>query len=129
MASIGEQLRSARESNNVSLEDAANDVKISKRYLEALEEGNYSVLPAPVYIKGFLSNYAKYLGLDSKSILEQYSKLAIPDDEEIDSSVSKKSKRTQRRVARKRVIMLVIVLMFVILCLVALAYWYSSQPR
>jgi len=126
MASIGEQLRSARESNNISLTDAANDVKISKRYLEALEEGNYSVFPAQIYIKGFLSNYAKYLGLDTKSILEQYSKLTIPDKEDIDSSVPKK-KGTQRRVARKRVIMLVVVVVFVILCLVSLAWWYSSQ--
>ena len=127
MASIGEQLRSARESKTISLSDAANDVKISKRYLEALEEGNYSVFPAQVYIKGFLSNYAKYLGLDSKNILEQYSKLIIPDNEEIENTIPKKSKRTQRRVARKRVVMLVIVLVFVIICLISLAYWYSLQ--
>ena len=127
MASIGEQLRSARESKTISLSDAANDVKISKRYLEALEEGNYSVFPAQVYIKGFLSNYAKYLGLDSKNILEQYSKLIIPDSEEIENTIPKKSKGTQRRVARKRVVMLVIVLVFVIICLISLAYWYSLQ--
>jgi len=127
MASIGEQLRSARESKTISLSDAANDVKISKRYLEALEEGNYSVFPAQVYIKGFLSNYAKYLGLDSKNILEQYSKLIIPDSEEIENTIPKKSKGTQRRVSRKRVVMLVIVLVFVIICLISLAYWYSLQ--
>ena len=44
MASIGEQLRSARESKTISLSDAANDVKISKRYLEALEEGNRQIV-------------------------------------------------------------------------------------
>ena len=127
MASIGEHLRSARESKTISLSDAANDVKISKRYLEALEEGNYSVFPAQVYIKGFLSNYAKYLGLDSKNILEQYSKLIIPDSEEIENNIPKKNTGTQRRVSRKRVVMLVIVLVFVIICLISLAYWYSLQ--
>ena len=125
MASIGEQLRSAREDKNLSLEDAANDVKISKRYLEALEEGNYSIFPAQVYVKGFLYNYSRYLELDPKSILEQYNKLTIPDNEKVENSIPRG--RAQRRVARKRVVMLVIVLVFVILCLISLAWWYSSQ--
>jgi cytoskeletal protein RodZ len=125
MASIGEQLRSARENRKVSLEDAANDVKISKRYLEALEEGDYSIFPAPVYIKGFLYNYARYLELDPKSVLEQYSKLTISDNEEVENSVPRRS--AKRHVARKRVFMLVVVLIFVIICLVSLAWWYNSQ--
>ena len=124
MASLGEQLRNARESMNISLEDASNAVKISKRYLKALEEGNYSEFPAQTYIRGFLSNYAKYLGLDPKTILEQYSKLMLPNDEDIENSVPK---RTHRRVATKRVIMLLVILLFALSCFIALMWWYSQQ--
>lgn len=125
MASLGEQLRKARESKNISLEEASNDVKISKRYLEALEEGNYSILPAQAYVKGFLQNYARYLGLDPKSALIQYSKLVLPEDEEVENTVPKRT--THRRIARKRVIMLLSVLVFALCCLVALMWWYSQQ--
>jgi len=124
MASLGEQLRSARESKNISLEDVANDVKISKRYLKALEDGNYSEFPAQTYIKGFLSNYAKYLGLDPKAVLVQYSKLMLPQDDETENSTPK---RVQRRVATKRVALLVSILVFALCCLVAIMWWYSQQ--
>ena len=124
MASLGEQLRSAREDKNISLEDAAKDVKISKRYLKALEEGDYSDFPAQTYIKGFLTNYAKYLGLDPRAVLGQYSKLMLPKDEEFENSTPK---RTQRRLATRRVIMLVAVLVLALCCLVALMWWYSQQ--
>jgi cytoskeleton protein RodZ len=124
MASLGEQLRNARESMNISLDDASNAVKISKRYLKALEEGNYSEFPAQTYIKGFLFNYAKYLGLDTKTVLEQYSKLMLPNDEDTESSVPK---RTHRRVATKRVIMLLVILLFALSCFIALMWWYSQQ--
>ena len=124
MASLGEQLRNARESMNISLDDASNAVKISKRYLKALEEGNYSEFPAQTYIRGFLSNYAKYLGLDPKTILEQYSKLMLPNDEDIENSAPK---RTHRRVATKRVIMLLVILLFALSCFIALMWWYSQQ--
>lgn len=121
MASLGEQLRIARESESISLEEASNDTKISKRYLEALEENNYSIFPAQVYIRGFLSSYAKYLGLDPKAVLDQYSKLALAQDEGIEGTAPK---RTTRRVARRRVFMLLAALVFAILGLWAL-FWFK----
>lgn len=114
-------MRQAREMENILLEEAANDIKISKRYLEALEENDYSIFPAPIYIRGFLSNYARYLGLDPKAILEQYNKLTLSASEEIENIVPK---RATRRVMRKRVIMLLAALLFMILCLLwLLKYW------
>jgi cytoskeletal protein RodZ len=124
MASLGEQLRNTRESKNISLEDASKDVKISMRYLKALEECDYSEFPAQTYIKGFLTNYAKYLGLDPKSMLAQYSKLMLPKDDEIENFTPK---RAQRRLARKRVVMLFIILILALCSLVAVMWWYSQQ--
>lgn len=75
MASIGEQLRDARVAQNKSLEELSSYTNISKKYLEAMEIDNYDEFPAEVYATGFLRNYAKSLGLDVQSILDDYKKL------------------------------------------------------
>ena len=71
-APLGEQLLAARERKGVDLYRAERDTKIRARYLAALERGDFSELPGTVYTKGFLRNYALYLGLDPEAVLEQY---------------------------------------------------------
>src|SRR5437773_2412912 len=61
---LGEILLMARQSKGIELERAARDTKIRARYLAALESGEFRELPGAVYTKGFLRNYAQYLGLD-----------------------------------------------------------------
>lgn len=61
---LGEVLRDARFRYGLSLEQAAEDTKIRKRFLAALEDGEYHMLPAPVYARGFIRTYAEYLGID-----------------------------------------------------------------
>jgi hypothetical protein len=62
--SLPERLVAARERKGVDIYRAERDTKIRARYLEALEHGDYRELPGAVYTKGFLRNYALYLGLD-----------------------------------------------------------------
>lgn len=69
---LGETLQLARERKGVDLYRAERDTKIRLRYLSALEDGAYEDLPAPVYTKGFLRNYAIYLGLDPEEVLERW---------------------------------------------------------
>ncbi len=69
---LGERLLAAREHKGVDLYRAERDTKIRVKYLSALERGDFRELPGSVYTKGFLRNYALYLGLDPESILEQY---------------------------------------------------------
>jgi cytoskeletal protein RodZ len=69
---VGETLQAARERKGVDLYRAERDTKIRLRYLQALEDGDYAELPAPVYTKGFLRNYAIYLGLEPDDILERW---------------------------------------------------------
>ena len=70
--SLPERLYAAREAKGVDLYRAERDTKIRARYLGALERGDYKELPGAVYTKGFLRNYALYLGLDADEILEQW---------------------------------------------------------
>ncbi|MFN8622630.1 MAG: DUF4115 domain-containing protein [Chloroflexota bacterium] len=69
---VGELLQAARERKGVDLYRAERDTKIRARHLAALESGEYSELPGAVYTKGFLRNYALYLGLDPEDILERW---------------------------------------------------------
>jgi len=71
-ASLPERLLAARERKGVDLFRAERDTKIRARYLAALERGDYRELPGAVYTKGFLRNYALYLGLDPDEILLQW---------------------------------------------------------
>jgi len=70
--SLPERLIAAREDKGVDLLRAERDTKIRARYLAALERGDYRELPGAVYTKGFLRNYALYLGLDPDEILAQW---------------------------------------------------------
>lgn len=68
---VGEQLRAARESKKLSLEDIASTTRIPLRHLESLESGDWSRLPAPTYTVGFAKSYAGAVGLDRAAISEQ----------------------------------------------------------
>ncbi len=70
--SLPERLYAARERKGVDLYRAERDTKIRARYLGALERGDYKELPGAVYTKGFLRNYALYLGLDPDEVLVQW---------------------------------------------------------
>ena len=69
---LPERLFTARERKGVDLYRAERDTKIRARYLAALERGDYKELPGAVYTKGFLRNYALYLGLDPDDVLLQW---------------------------------------------------------
>lgn len=70
--SLPDRLSMARERKGVDLIRAERDTKIRVRYLSALEQGDYRDLPGAVYTKGFLRNYAIYLGLDPEDVLRQW---------------------------------------------------------
>lgn len=69
MKTVGGILREARASKKLSLEQAETSTKIRAKFLEAIEQDDYSALPSISYAKGFVKNYAEYLGLDSHTVL------------------------------------------------------------
>ncbi|GLG00627.1 XRE family transcriptional regulator [Alicyclobacillus hesperidum subsp. aegles] len=72
MQELGQILRSKRESLGLTLDDIEERTKIRKRYVEALEDGDWSVLPGRVYARGFVRTYAEVLGLDGVELLQRY---------------------------------------------------------
>jgi len=79
MESVGKRLREGREQNNYSIEQAARDTHISKQYLLALEEENFSIIPGETYIIGFLRNYSEYLSLNPDEMVSLYKSLKIQE--------------------------------------------------
>jgi cytoskeleton protein RodZ len=71
VAGIGEALRSTREHRGLSIDQVAQDTRISPRFLEALEAEQFNELPAPVYVRGFLRSYANYLKLEPQPLLDR----------------------------------------------------------
>ncbi len=72
MESVGKYLKAERESQNLSLQEVSESTKIREPLLRAIEEDQYELISSPVYVKGFLDAYARYLGLDSNEIILQY---------------------------------------------------------
>jgi cytoskeletal protein RodZ len=74
MGQFGELLKEARQNKGVSLEEIEEQIRIRKKYLQALEEEDFSIMPPEVYVRGFLRNYAIYLGLDPEEVRDLYYK-------------------------------------------------------
>jgi cytoskeletal protein RodZ len=70
MPTVAEQLRAAREAKNLSVNEVAEITKIRGDHIRALEEGNFDVFVAPVYIRGFARTYATLLKLDVPQIIK-----------------------------------------------------------
>jgi len=68
MKDIGNFLRERREAKGISLDEVEKDLKIRKKYLQTLEEGNIDIIPGKTYLVGYLRNYSKYLGIDEENI-------------------------------------------------------------
>lgn len=72
MSELGARLRQAREGQGLSLAQASVDTRILQQSLVALEEGSYQRLPGDVVTRGFIRNYAQYLGLPADELIELY---------------------------------------------------------
>lgn len=69
---LGEYLRQEREKKNITLEQVASATKVNIRLLQALEADHFSELPAMPFVRGFVTAYARYIGLDSNEVLTRY---------------------------------------------------------
>lgn len=76
----GQILRAARQERGLSLEDAERGTRIRRQFLEALEADDYDRLPAPVYTRGFIRTYARWLGLDPEPILSLFPERPAPPE-------------------------------------------------
>jgi cytoskeletal protein RodZ len=81
MSSLGSYLRELRERRGVSLEEIARTTRVGRPYLEALEAGEFSQLPAPVFTRGFVVAYCQALGVPADEALAHYGGRVKPPEE------------------------------------------------
>lgn len=81
MSDVGETLRERRMALKIDVHEVEDATKIRSKYLRALENEEYDLLPGNAYVKSFLRTYADYLGLDSRALLNEY-RLRHADDED-----------------------------------------------
>ena len=72
MPDIGQALREARTRKRVDMSQVESATKIRAKYLRALENEEWDALPGPTFVKTFLRTYAEYLGIDARSLVEEY---------------------------------------------------------
>lgn len=101
MVEIGEKLKAARESMGITIEEAAQDLKIRPAQIESIEEGDKEAFNDVFYLKMFIKNYSKYLGLDQEELVEEFneylfdftSKISIEDIKNAEKEQKKKDKK------------------------------------
>ncbi|OGF50108.1 MAG: hypothetical protein A2231_10405 [Candidatus Firestonebacteria bacterium RIFOXYA2_FULL_40_8] len=69
---IGPRLLKEREYKGLSKEKVSDDLKIQVRFIDALEKGNFDIIPGEAYVKAFIKTYGDYLGLDGRALLDEY---------------------------------------------------------
>lgn len=101
MKEIGEKLRKARESMGISIEEAAQDLKLRPSQLENIEEGNKDAFKDIFYLKMFIKNYSKYLGLDYDEMVEEFNEYLFDFTSKISIEDIKKAELEQRKKEKK----------------------------
>jgi cytoskeleton protein RodZ len=76
--SVGDELKSAREAQGISIEQAAERLRLMNRQIAAMESDNFTALGQPVFARGFVRNYARMLGLDAEALVARLDKSGIP---------------------------------------------------
>src|SRR3954468_13237450 len=80
LASFGEELRRERGIRGIWLKENGAATRVSKRFLDAIERNDHNALPAPVFTRGFVCEYARYLGLNAEEMVNRYNYAAAGDD-------------------------------------------------
>jgi cytoskeleton protein RodZ len=101
---IGNSLREARLRQNLELTEAELATKIRGKYLRALEEEQFELLPAQTYVKGFLRTYAEWLGLDGQLYVDEYNSRYVTGEDEIPYRPRRSTTRVRRRSDSKAVV-------------------------
>ena len=83
MKEIGEELKAAREEHGVSIEEAASDLNLRVSQIENIESGNLKVFKDVFYLKCFIRDYAKYLGLDEEKIIDEFNEFFFDETSKI----------------------------------------------
>ena len=126
MFEIGTTLRQARERRQLGLDRCEAETKIRARYLRALEDEDFDVLPGPTFVRGFLRSYASHLGLDGQLFVDEYnSRHFDPRDDDV---FPRRRPTARERRNRKRESHIILIAIVAIVALAVLVIAAASYP-
>ncbi|MDW8338307.1 MAG: DUF4115 domain-containing protein [Thermoleophilia bacterium] len=129
MFDIGSSLRDARLRQGLDFPELEQRTKIRPKYLRALEEERFDILPAPTYVRGFLRSYAEALGLDGQPFVDEYnSRLAVKDYVLVVRAGGASTRSPRREPRQSRLALLVVAAIAVVTALV-IAAWRFGGPE
>jgi cytoskeletal protein RodZ len=129
MFEIGTSLREARLRQSLDFPEIEQATKIRAKYLRALEDEQFDVLPAQTYVKGFLRSYAEYLGLDGQLYVDEYNSRFVVGEEGEQSFRPRRSAAPSRGVeVQSRVVLLTLLGISLVTALVVVA-WTRGEPE
>jgi len=122
---IGNSLREARARRGIDFAQAELATKIRGKYLHALEDEQFELLPADTYVKGFLRTYADYLGLDGQLYVDEFnSRFVAGDERDVRPRRSRTHPKRNRRFETN--VVLIALAVIVVLTVVVIAAWTSG---
>jgi cytoskeletal protein RodZ len=125
---IGNSLREARLRRGVEFGQAEAATKIRGKYLRALEEEQFELLPAQTYVKGFLRTYAEYLGLDGQLYVDEFNSRFVSGTDEHEPRARRSAARPQQRNRRIETnVVLVALGAIAILTVIVISAWKVSD--
>jgi len=133
MFEIGSSLREARVRNGLEITDVERATKIRGKYLRALEDENFDVLPSQAYVRGFLRSYADFLDLDGHLFVDEYTSRFWVDEEQGSKRARRIRVREQHhRRAERNMVLFTVVAIGVVTALVIAAWNYgggAAEPK
>lgn len=141
MQHVGDILRSEREKKGLTVKDIESATSIRALYIQAIEDGEFKVIPGEVYLKGFIRNYANYLGLNGQEMVDLYRQSQTPASVTPETAVEVKAASTvpspsaDGEPTKTRSSYTWVVIPLVAVCLLGAVWWFiggegkpESQP-
>jgi cytoskeleton protein RodZ len=125
---IGNSLREARLRQSLDFPEIEQGTKIRAKYLRALEDEQFDVLPAQTYVKGFLRSYAEYLGLDGQLYVDEYNSRFVAGEEEAPSRPRRSAPPSRGVQVQSRVVLLTLLGIAAVTALFIVA-WTRGEPQ
>ncbi len=118
---IGEKFKTARKEKGITLEEIQKNTKIRTKYLEAIEENNFNIIPGKVYAKAFIKEYARQLNLDAEELIKEYQNIVnvkkVKEIKEVNNKQNKNNGFKSKKIYK------LILIFLIILCLFALSFY------
>ncbi|NLM96086.1 MAG: helix-turn-helix domain-containing protein [Halanaerobiaceae bacterium] len=121
--SIGKRLKECREQKNISLREVQDNLKIRIRYLEALENDNFDIIPGEAYTRAFIKSYANFLGIDHQELLAEYQKIKEEEEKQLLENMEEQEKKTSLLAGNKTLLSSIIIILVLVIIIAYLVYY------